>query len=293
MSKQRKVKTSKFFNSNFTTTISIAMVLFLVGIITTLALIAKQTENFVKENIAFTVVLEDSISNPDLQAIESRLKTAAYVKSTAFISKERALSELSDELGEMPDDIIGYNPLMASIEVKASADYANAEAMDNIKKELTAYDGVHEVIYQKNMMRDVNNNIRIISLFLAGVSVLMLIVSIGLINNTIRLQLYSQRFTINTMRLVGATGWFIRKPFLFRSLGNGILASLIASIVLEGLLYYLQTYYGFSLFNLVSLLNVAVTVGVIFVLGIFISMFSSLFAVGKYLRIKTNDLYYI
>jgi cell division transport system permease protein len=293
MAKQPKVRTSKFFNSNFTTTISIAMVLFLVGIITTLTLVAKQTSDYVKSNISFTVVLEDSIANPDLQVLQTRLKTAPYVKSTKFISKERAMSELSDELGEMPEDVIGYNPLLASIEVNASAEYANASSMDNIKKELSAYDGVHEVIYQENMMEDVNKNINLISLFLAGVALLMLIVSIGLINNTIRLQLYSKRFTINTMRLVGATAWFIRKPFLGRSLLNGLIAALLSSALLEGLLYYLQYYYGFPLFNLVAPMNIAITVGVIFILGIVISLFSSMFAVGKYLRIKTSDLYYI
>ena len=280
MAKQPKVRTSKFFNSNLTTTLSIAMVLFLVGIITTLTLVAKQTSDYIKSNISFTIVLEVSIANPDLQVLQNRLKTAPYVKSTKFISKERAMSELSDELGEMPEDVIGYNPLLASIEVNASAEYANAGSMDNIKKELSAYDGVHK-------------HINLISLFLAGVSLLMLIVSIGLINNTIRLQLYSKRFTINTMRLVGATAWFIRKPFLARSLLNGLVAALLSSALLEGLLYYLQYYYGFPLFNLVAPLNVAITVGVIFVLGIIISLFSSMFAVGKYLRIKTNDLYYI
>lgn len=293
MSKNPRVKTSNFFNSNLTTIISISMVLFLVGLITTLALTTKQASDFVKENIQFTIVLEDSITNPDLQMLETRLKTAPYVKSTKLISKERALQELSNELGEMPEDILGYNPLKASIEVNASADYANAKSMENIRKELSQYDGVSEVIYQKETMEDVNSNIQVVQIVLAAVAILMLVISIGLINLTIRLHLYSKRFIINTMKLVGATSWFIRRPFVVKGLIDGLVAAIISSAVLESGLYYVQQYYGFALFDLVSEQNVILTVGVMVIFGMSISMISSMMAVGRYLHLKTNDLYYI
>ncbi len=284
---------TKFFNSNFTTTISIAMVLFLVGVIVTLSLVARQATRFVKENITVTIVLEDTITSPDLLSLQKRLKTAPYVKSWSFISKDSALSELSEELGENPQDLLGYNPLLSSIEVNASADYATPQQMASIKRELEDYDGVHEVIYQKQMMEDVNRNLQTITIMLAGVALLMLIVSIGLINNTIRLQLYSRRFTISTMRLVGATPWFIRRPFIGRGLLNGIIAAFLSIVLLEGLLYWLQSYYGFPLFDLVAPFNVGVTSGVMLLLGILIPLVATVFAVGKYVRIKTDDLYRI
>ncbi|MCR5297901.1 MAG: permease-like cell division protein FtsX [Paludibacteraceae bacterium] len=293
MSKQPKVKTSKFFNSNLTTMISIAIVLFLVGIITTLSLVVWQTGNYVKENISFTVVINDSMPNSELQSLLNHVKNAPYTKSTKFISKDMALAELSNELGEDPQNLLGYNPLSASIEVKASATYANSDSIFRIQKELAQFKDIDEFIYQKNMMNDVNHNLQITSAFLAAIALIMLLISIALINNTIRLQIYSKRFTINTMRMVGATSWFIRKPFLLRAVLNGFLAALITCVILFVILFYVQNYYGFEIFTLVHPLNLAVTGAVIFTVGILISLLSSLFAVGKYLRLDTNDLYII
>ncbi|MBQ4358015.1 MAG: permease-like cell division protein FtsX [Paludibacteraceae bacterium] len=293
MSKQPKVKTSKFFNSNLTTMISIAIVLFLVGIITTLSLVVWQTGNYVKENISFTVVINDSMPNSELQSLLNHVKNAPYTKSTKFISKDMALAELSNELGEEPQNLLGYNPLSASIEVKASATYANSDSIFRIQKELAQFKDIDEFIYQKNMMNDVNHNLQITSAFLAAIALIMLLISIALINNTIRLQIYSKRFTINTMRMVGATSWFIRKPFLLRAVLNGFLAALITCVILFVILFYVQNYYGFEIFTLVHPLNLAVTGAVIFTVGILISLLSSLFAVGKYLRLDTNDLYII
>jgi len=165
--------------------------------------------------------------------------------------------------------------------------------MTSIKRELEDYDGVKEVIYHREMMEDVNKNLQSITLMLAAVALLMLIVSVGLINNTIRLQLYSRRFTISTMRLVGATPWFIRRPFIGRSLLNGFIAAVLAIGILEGSLYYLQSYYGFPLFDLVAPFNVAVTSGAMLLLGLLIPLVATVIAVGRYVRIKTNDLYRI
>lgn len=276
MSKQPKVKTSKFFNSNLTTMISIAIVLFLVGIITTLSLVVWQTGNYVKENISFTVVINDSMPNSELQSLLNHVKNAPYTKSTKFISKDMALAELSNELGEDPQNLLGYNPLSASIEVKASATYANSDSIFRIQKELAQFKDIDEFIYQKNMMNDVNHNLQITSAFLAAIALIMLLISIALINNTIRLQIYSKRFTINTMRMVGATSWFIRKPFLLRAVLNGFLAALITCVILFVILFYVQNYYGFEIFTLVHPLNLAVTGAVIFTVGILISLLSSL-----------------
>ncbi len=292
MSKQPKVRTKKFFNSNLTTTISISLVLFLVGLITVLSLLANQMTSYVKENISFTIVLDDKINGEEISNIQDLLSTAPYVRSTEFISREEAIKELAAELGEDPEDFLGYNPLSASVEVKVRADYANSKSMILIENEIRNYSGVKEIIYQKNVIDMVNSNIQKVSIFLFAVAVLMLFISIGLINNTIRLQIYSKRFTINTMKLVGATSWFIRKPFVGRFLWNGIVASVLAALALGGLIYYVQNYH-LTMLNLWNEEILMVTGIAIFILGILISVFSSLSAVGRYLRYKTNDLYYI
>lgn len=292
MSNPQKVRTSNFFNSNLTTIISISMVLFLVGLITILSLLANQMSTYVKENISFTIVLNDEITGPEVRNIQDLLRSAKYVKSTDFVSKEDAVKELAEELGEDPQDFLGYNPLLASIEVKTQAEFANSKSMINIENEIRGYSGVKEIIYQKNVIDLVNDNIQKVAIFLFGVAVIMLFISIGLINNTIRLQIYSKRFTINTMKLVGATSWFIRKPFMGSSFLNGFFASVLASGSLVGLLFYVQ-YYHLTMINLMDTQILLITAISIFILGISISFFSSLFAVGKYLRFKTNDLYYI
>lgn len=292
MSSNKKPKTTSFFNSNLTTTLSISLVLFLVGLITVLTLLGNQLSTFVKENISFSVVLEEKISQVEINNIQDLLKPAPYVKSFKYISKEKAIKELAEELGEDPEDFLGYNPLNASIEVKTTADYANGESMTKIEKELRTFSGVKEVVYQKNMIDLVNKNLQTMSLLLLGLTGLLLFISIGLINNTIRLQIYSKRFTINTMKLVGATSWFIRKPFLIKSLINGIIASLLASMCLGGLIYYVQVYH-FPMLSLLTVESISIVIGTIFFLGIVISLLSSLISIGKYLRFKTNDLYYI
>ncbi len=292
MTASKKTKTSTFFNSNLTTTLSISLVLFLVGLITVLTLLGKQMTTFVKENISFSVVLQENISNAEISNLQDLLQSAPYVKSHKFISKKTAIKELISELGEDPENFLGYNPLKASFEINTNAAYANGQSLAKIEKELRVFSGVKEVVYQKNMIDLVNKNLQNISFLLLGVASILLIIAIGLINNTIRLQIYSKRFTINTMKLVGATSWFIRKPFLGKSLTNGIIASILASVGLGGLLYYVQVYH-FPILNSLSINFIAIIAGTIFFLGVVISLLSSMVAVSKYLRVKTNDLYYI
>lgn len=292
MTENKKPKTTSFFNSNLTTTLSISLVLFLVGLITLLTLLGNQMSTFVKENISFSIVLQENISTSEIVNIEDLLKQAPYKKSYKYISKEKALRDLAIELGEDPQEFLGYNPLTASIEVFTTADYANADSMSKIEQELRAFSGVKEIIYQKNMIDLVNKNLKNISLLLLGVAGILLFISIGLINNTIRLQIYSKRFIINTMKLVGATAWFIRKPFLGKSLINGITASILASICLGGLVYYVQ-FYHFPILEMLDINAISIIAGTIIFLGVIISLLSSMAAVGKYLRFKTNDLYYI
>jgi cell division transport system permease protein len=288
----KKVRTSKFFNSGFTATISISLVLFLVGIISFLTVLTHSFSKQVKEDIGFTITLTDSITGSELTAIQKHLKSAPYTKIAKYISKDQALKEFSDEMGENPERFLGYNPLSASYEVKINADYSNEASISLIQKEITKLSGVKDFIYQKSLIELVNKNIQSITLFLSIIAIILLLVSIGIINTTIRLQIYSKRFTINTMKLVGATPWFIRKPFLKRNFISGLLSFLIAVVFLGALIYYIQEYHITSM-NLYQPEFIGFIAGSMLLLDILIVLFSSVFAIEKYLRIKTNDLYYI
>ncbi len=288
----KKVRTSKFFNSGFTATISISLVLFLVGMISFLTVLTHSLTTQIKEDIGFTITLIDPITGRELMEIQEHLKNAPYTKSAKYISKEQALKELSDEMGENPEKFLGYNPLSASYEVKIKAEYSNEGSISLIQKEIQKLSGVKDFIYEKSVIELVNKNIQSITIFLGIIAIILLLVSIGIINTTIRLQIYSKRFIINTMRLVGATPWFIRKPFLKRNFISGLLAFLISAVFLSGFIYYMQEYH-ITWINLWQPEFIAFIGGSMFLLDIFIVVFSSVFAIEKYLRIKTNDLYYI
>lgn len=292
MTERKKVKTSNFFNSNLTATISIALVIFIVGVVTTISLLANEMSNYVKESITFSVVLDDNASMQEVHNLEKILQTAPYVKGSKYISKEEAIKEMAKELGEDPRDFLGFNPLFASIEVNISSEYANVKSMESIERQISKFYGVKDVIYPKNQIESVNLSIDKISIFLLVIAGVLLFISIGLINNTIRLQIYSKRFLINTMKLVGATSWFIRKPFFITSLINGTIASILAILMLAGTMYYIQTNYPMP-FELFQAKIIGIAFGSMFVLGILITIVCSLFAIGHYLKIKTNDLYYI
>ena len=193
-------------------------------------------------------------------------------------------------LGEDPQDFLGYNPLKASLEVKLKANYANTDSVAVIESKLGAFEYIDRIAYQKDMVSLVNENVRKVSLVLLGLAVVLLIVSIALINNTVRLSVYSNRFLINTMKLVGATHSFIRKPYIVKGMLNGLIAALIALVLLAGMIYYILYEFGMqaTALNPVSALFVAL---IVIVTGIILTAVSSYFAVGRYLKMNTNDMY--
>ncbi len=296
MAKGGKDKTSRSFknrlrSSYFTSIVSISLVLFLLGLMGLLLLNTQRLSDYVKENIGFSVILKKNIKEVDIIRLQKELDATSYVKSTEYIPKERAAREFSEELGEDFVDFLDYNPLLASIEVKLYADYANQDSIAVIERNFQEYPQVKEVFYQKNLVNLINDNIKKISFYILVFSILLLFIAIVLINNTIRLSVYSKRFIINTMQLVGATNGFIRRPFLYKSLLQGLVSSVIAIALLIGIIDAAQKgLSGVINFNEYELL--AILFFLVIAMGILITSVSSYYAVNKYLRMKADELYY-
>lgn len=262
----------------------------MLGLLGMIVLQAKSLSNYVKENIGFSVILKDNVKDVDVVKFQKSLDAASYVKSTEFIDKERAAKELTQELGEDFIGFLGYNPLLASIEVRLNADYANPDSLAWIEASMTKNPRVKEVFYQKDLVVLVNENIRRISMVIIVFSALLLFIAIALINNSIRLSLYSKRFIIKTMQLVGATPGFIRRPFIFRGVLNGLFGALIAIVLLMVVLYYAREKLP-ELFEIQDVQMVATLFGMVLLLGVIITWISTSLAVRRFLRMKTDKLY--
>lgn len=291
MSKEEKAKSNVRVKTNYiSTVISISLVLFMLGLLGLILLNARQISDHVKQNIGFSLFLDEDIKEAEVKAIQERLAQRPYTNRLEYIDEEQAAEMLKKDLGEDFVEFLGYNPLSGSIDVYLNANYAEADSMKWIATELKRIKQVKEVSYQQDLIAEVNDNIRKIGLVLLGFSVLLLIVVIALINNTIRLAIYSKRFLIKTMQLVGATGGFIRRPFVGRGILNGVISGLIAIILLMGVLYWVKM----NIPELMELQNINVYLilfSSVIVLGILISWISTSLAVRKFLRMQHGDLY--
>ena len=283
MAENKKVSSVSFFNSRLTSVISISLVLFLLGLILLIGMLGNKLSVYVKENLSFSIVLKDNQKETEIKKMQKSLDALPFIKSTEYISKEQAAKELEEELGENPETFLGFNPLQASIEVKLHSEYANPDSLQVIEKKIRNYTSVSELLYRKDMMEMVHNNMKRLGLILLTLAVVLMIISFVLISNTIRLLIYSKRFLIHTMKLVGATSGFIRRPFVKYNIVSGIFASILAILMLTGALYYLQNELkGFiQILDMQTLLLVYVAV---FALGIVLSVIATIFAVNKYLR---------
>lgn len=281
----------KIRSLHLTSTLSMSLVLFLVGLVSLLLFVARDMSVFVKENINLSIVLDDEIDQSYTKRIEKYLTTSSFAKSVDYVSKEDALKDHIASLGEDPQDFLGYNPLKASLEVKLKANYANTDSVAVIESKLKAFEHINRIAYQKDMVSLVNENVRKVSLVLLGLAIVLLIVSIALINNTVRLAVYSNRFLINTMKLVGATHWFIRKPYIIRGLLNGFVAALISLAMLAGMVYYILYEFGMTAAAL-NPVSAALVSLIVIVAGVVLTSLSSYFAVGRYLKMNTHDMYY-
>ena len=293
MSESKSGRHITFFNARLTSTISISLVLFILGIVGLMGILATRLSMYVKENMGFSIVLKENVKESQVKKLQKKLDIAPYVRATQYISKEDALKELEVELGENPKDLLGFNPLQASIEVKLRSDYAHPDSLVWIEKGLRKGTvAIDDIVYQKDLIQLVNDNIRRISFMLLGLAVVLMLISFALISNTIRLGAYSKRFIIHTMKLVGATPAFIRKPFIISNIINGIIGAFIAMALLSGCVYYLLTEFD-NLYTLIDISSLFWVFVIVLLLGVVLTAISAWFAVNRYIRMDRDNLYYV
>jgi cell division transport system permease protein len=236
--------------------------------------------------------LKDNVKPADIQKLQKSLDACPYTNTTEYIDKETAAKELAEELGQDPTDFLGYNPLLGSLEMTLKSDYANNDSIAVIEKSLQKLPEVKEIIYQKDLIDTINTNVRRISVILLGLSALLLLISYALISNTVRLSVYAKRFLIHTMKLVGATGAFIRKPFLMQGAVTGLIAAILAMGLLSGILFVLRTEIS-QLLSIESMNALLVSFIVMLISGVAITTFATYLSVTRYLRLRIDDMYYI
>ena len=284
---------NSFFNMQFiTSSISTTLVLLLLGMVVFFVLSANNLSTYVRENIGITVLMSDDMKEPEALKFQKTLNEKTYVKESVYISKEQALKEQTEAMGTDPAEFLGYNPFTASIEIKLNAQYANSDSIAWIEKEILTNKKVMEVSYPQNLIDSVNRNIQKVSLFLLGLAALLTLISFALINNTIRLAIYSKRFLIHTMKLVGASWSFIRRPFLVRNVWIGVLAGIMADAILLGMAYMLVKYEP-QLIEIITPNTLLVVMASVFVFGLAITFLCAYISINKYLRMKASALYYI
>jgi cell division transport system permease protein len=291
--KKKEQGTSKIrLRSSYVTLIvSVSLVLFLLGILGLVLINARELTDYFRESLSFSVMLDDNAKEADIRMLQKDLDAKQYIKSTEYVSKEEAAVKMKEELGEDFIDYLGDNPLPPSIDVYLVSEYTAPDSVAKIEKYILGYPFVREVVVPESLLILINENIQKISLFLLVISSFLFLIAVTIINNTIRLAIYSKRFIIRTMQLVGATRSFIRKPFLVQSLFHGFLAALIAILLLMGLLYLVEREF-FLLFTIKST-NLLILLGAfLIVAGLLINVISTFFSVNRYLSISDDNLYY-
>ena len=282
-----------FFNMQFiTSSISTTLVLLLLGMVVFFVLSANNLSNYMRENITISVLVSDDMKEPEALKFQKQLNEKTYVKESAYISKVQALKEQTEAMGTDPAEFLGYNPLKASIEIKLNAQYANSDSIAWIEKDIKEHKKVMEVRYPQDLLDLVNRNIQRLSIFLLGLAALLTLISFALINNTIQLAVYSKRFLIHTMKLVGASWGFIRRPFLIRNLWIGILAALMADVILVTTAYMLVKYEP-QLIEIITPTTLFTVMASVLVFGVVITCMCAYISINKYLRMKASALYYI
>ena len=275
-----------------TTSVSITLVLFLVGLVAMVTLSAHRMIEQVRHNVTLTVILNADADSTEVARCGIVLKAAPYCHACSYISKEDALAEHVRSLGDNPAEFLGYNPLLASYEVNLTSAYANADSIAVVDARITRLPYVKQVMYQKDLVELLEHNVNKVTLVLIGLAVMLVLIAYVLIINTIRLHVYSHRFLINTMRLVGATPWVIKRPFIARSLRMGCWSALMALVLLAGLFYYVQYSMNILLMQ-VNWLNVGIIAAVVLLTGELLTLIGSLIAVNRYIRMDAERMYAI
>lgn len=281
----------KLISSYFSVVLSIGLVLFLLGILGLLVLNTKKMGDHFKEQISISVFLKDSAKPVEVDQLQKSLALAEYTRSATYVSKEEAAEQHSEEIGENFIEFLGYNPLKNSIDVKLKADFVSTEQIEDIASNLASKGYVEEVSYDQPLITLLNENVKRISFWILVASAIFTFIAVLLINSSIRLSIYSKRFIIKTMQMVGATKKFIRRPFIYTNIKLGMLGAFLALLALGGTLYYVN-----DQFPELNLMDDPLVLGLLFVgvflLGVLISVLSTYFATQRFLNLRTDDLYY-
>lgn len=270
--------------------IGVALVLFLLGTLGILVIHAKKLSTYFKESIEIQVILRDNVKDKEAIALKDSIARQPFTKSVEYVTKDMAAAQFKKEFGEDFISLLQYNPLYASINLKANAAYVNPDSLKNVEAYLTQNANVREVFYQRALVDKLNENVKKIGLVILVVSILLALIVIILIDNTIRLAMFSNRFLIKTMQMVGATRWFIARPFDIRSIINGLISALLAVAGVCGVIYFadkeLPELTAMRDYMLITLLFIGMII-----IGICISLLSTHRSVMKYLRLKLDELY--
>ncbi len=293
MGNNNRYKSRSLFDMQFiTSSISTTLVLLLLGLVVFFVLTAHNLSVYVRENISFSVLISDDMKEPDILKFQQKLSQEPFVKESEYISKKEALKEQTEAMGTDPEEFLGYNPFTASLEIKLHSAYANSDSIAKIEKLIKKNSNIQDVLYRKELIDAVNENIRNITLVLLSLAVVLTFISFALINNTIRLAIYSKRFLIHTMKLVGASWSFIRGPFLRKNVWSGVLAGMLADTVLMGTAYWAVSYEE-ELVEVITPQVMLIVCGSVLVFGILITWLCAYLSINKYLKMRANTLYYI
>ncbi len=287
-----KRKKNIFSTQFITTTISTTLVLVLLGIVVLFVLTAKNLSDAVKENINISVLISDDMNETQISDMQASFKSDPYVSEIEYISKEQAIEEQIEELGTDPSEFLGFNPFTASFEINLKAEYANNDSINKIVSKLKGDPNIVDVIYQQDLLNIVDSNIRKITIILLIIAALFTYISFALINNTVQLTIFSRRFIINTMKLVGASWAFIRKPFVTRGFTLGIISAILADALIVSGVFWLQTFEP-TVSSVIGFQELIIVSVAVFLFGILITFICTYFSLQKYLKMTTNELYYI
>lgn len=288
---ENKIMRRRLMNAYLSSVISISLVLLLVGVASMLLVNAKSVSDYFKENMQVSVLMKQNVSDEKALEFREMLDDERYIKSTTFISKEQGQRELAAQLGEDFLDVFETSPIPVSIDVTLTADYVSADSLEMVRAEISESSLVDEVVYQRSLVDALNANLSRISFILGIFIALLLFISFVLINNTVRLNVFARRFTIHTMKLVGATRSFIRAPFLVQSAFQGLFAAFIAIIILVGLMFIMRSEFS-QLFEIFRMDLLLIVIGIVIASGLVICLVSTYFVVNKLISLRKDELYY-
>lgn len=292
MSDKHQVKTITLFTAGVITTISITLVLFLLGLTVLVGFTGKGLASYFKENISISIELTGDMDANAIQLMQRKIEANPYVKSTTYISKEEIKKQLIEDLGGDPEEVLGYDPSLSYFDVFIKSDYVNTDSIKKVEASFNEFKLTKGLSFKEEDIAKANENLSKVGSILLILAVILVVISFTLIRNTIQLNIYSKRFLINTMQLVGATNGFIRRPFIFSTVIAGILAAILANVAITGVVYYFTKEYP-ELILIVKMHELLIVYGIVILSGIVITVLATISAVNRYLKMTTNKLYHV